>query len=168
MSGHRLETPLDAVVFRPLTRGLLEFSGVVLVGVFGTLLGALVAWSAISRGRYSVGSFAGIAVFVVPSLALVVGPILYFVRTRVTVTDSFIAKRYPFGFVRVCRISTLRSDSYSMDFTETSSFLLGKREIHRFDDGGGKVRFKLGTNWWPVEEILASARSGADSDQQPR
>lgn len=77
-------------------------------------------------------------------------PVAYVIAARVILTPECVIKAYPF---HVSQRTLSRRD-----FGRVDSYRMGEWTITRFHNKQGKVVFKLGTNWWPPDEVNSLIR----------
>lgn len=137
--------------FRPRKAGLFQAFFLMVPGVVAA---SILGWLTLTAAHY--GAWVAVIPFGLLTLAcliLVVSPLAYFFGASVTVSSNNVVKSWPIGIRRrTCLRDELWFDSYQMD---TGGQLMSfPYTVYRFHQTGGQKRFSLGSNWWPIQDIL--------------
>ena len=141
---------------KPRRKVLLQVWPLLLFGPVATPFLALLAVSFLAndQGYIQIRIFGALCVpLALATLALAVWPVTYALSAQLIVTPESVTKVYPFGMRRrtLSRRDLGRIDSYRMEVG--SSVHTDRWNVIRFRNRNGKVVFKLGTNWWPPDQL---------------
>lgn len=127
-------------------------------GSFLALLGLLTTpvfvWFAVITAAHGLPLVSiPLGILALACVTLVVGPVAYFFGASVRISPDEVIKSWPFGLrTRACRRDDVWVDSYQMDIGGQLFSL--PYTINRFHGHGGRKAFSLGSNWWPIDDII--------------